>query len=105
MSKERFTPRPLMVLAALAACSLCFASGLHAEMKDSPTPGTAKPFVTSVSSPGNSIRLEGEVNVYVSSIGQLLAEKQDKNREIILFINGLPLKEVYPAVDADGVKT
>ena len=109
MNKKRFKPQLLMVVTMFAAFYLSVGPTLCAETietADITRPAeTTKPFVASVSSSENALGLEDEIIAQVTNIEQLQAEAQEKNKKIILFLNGIPLKGIYPnSYVVDGEK-
>jgi len=108
MKNKIFKPQLLIVITIFAVCCLSFGPALHAQTADTTEPADTsapvdetKPFVASVSSSENAVGLEDEIIVQVTGIRQLLDEAKEKNEKIILFINGLPLKGIYPAFDEE----
>lgn len=74
---------------------IALASTLHAEILD-----TTKPYILSAAS-GNtdhegSVGLEEEIRVTIVNGGELIDEARSLNKNIILFLDRIPLKEVYP---------
>jgi len=103
MNKKRIKPRLLMIFTLFAVCCLSFGPVLHAETTETSEitapVDTTKPFVASVLSPENAVGLEDEIIVQVTYLEKLQDEARDKNKKIILFINDLPLKGIYPTFD------
>jgi hypothetical protein len=75
-----------------------FNPALHAKMMDKID--MTKPYVASVSSPGNAIALNSETVVLIINGGPILDEAKQQNKNIILFINGMPLKNIKSITDA-----
>ena len=94
MNKKYFSLKLLIVTAAFAVCCLPFNSVLHAETMN--TMDMTKPYVDSVSSAGNAIGLNSEIVVSVNNGGLILDEAKQQNKNMILFINGMPLKNIKP---------
>jgi hypothetical protein len=95
-------PVPVKALAIFTVCSVCglfFSVGLWAQAID-----TSKPYVTSVHSSENTLGLEDDIRVTVINAGQLLDEARQQDKHILLFIDNMQLKGIYPdtyAVDRD----
>jgi len=82
-----------ILLACMAVTA--FASPLHADSLD-----TSKPYVLSVSSGSASLEdavgLEAKLSITVVNGGELIDEARRTNKNIILFIDRIPLKGIYP---------
>ncbi len=92
-------PVPVKALVIFAVCGLFFSMGLWAEVID-----TSKPYVASVHSSENALGLEDEIGVMVINAGQLLDEARQQDKHILLFIDGIPIKGIFPdtyAIDRD----
>lgn len=95
-------PVPVKALAIFTVCTVCglfFSVGLWAEAID-----TSKPYVASVHSSENALGLEDEIGVAVINAGQFLDEARKQDKHILLFIDGMQLKGIYPdtySIDRD----
>jgi hypothetical protein len=95
MKKHFFSGIKCMYLPVLAACLIAISSTACAE-----TPDTSEPYVFSAVSRNmedvHSLGLEEEIIVTVVNADQLIDEARLSNKGIILFFDGMPLKNVYP---------
>lgn len=92
-------PVPVKALVIFTVCGLFFSMGLWAQAID-----TSKPYVPSVHSSENALGLEDEIGVTVINAGQLLDEARKQDKHILLFIDGMQLKGIYPdtySIDRD----
>ena len=99
MIKKHFKPlkpQRLIVFIIFAICSLFPVSIFPADKSDE-----TKPLVVSVSSSENAIGLEDEISVQVTNLEILQDEAREKNKKIILYINGLSLNGIYPIFDRE----
>jgi hypothetical protein len=95
-------PVPVKALAIFTVCTVCglfFSVGLWAEAID-----TSKPYVASVHSSENALGLEDEIGITVINAGQLLDDAKQQDKHILLFIDSMQLKGIYPdtySIDRD----
>lgn len=92
-------PVPVKALVIFTVCGLFFSMGLWAEVIDN-----SKPYVASVYSSENALGLEDEIRVKIFNVGQFLDEARQQDKHILLFIDGMQLKGIYPdtySIDRD----
>jgi hypothetical protein len=95
MKKHLFSGIKGMYILLVCTVVVTFSTILHAEPLD-----TAKPYVLSVGSGNtgheNSLGLEAKISVTIVNGGELIDEARRTNKNIILFLDRIPLKGIYP---------
>jgi hypothetical protein len=93
MKNHSFAPFGSIGISLLLAAALLFCSPLHAEEAD-----RLEPCVLSAASRNpehpDAAGLEEEISLTIVNGGRLFEEARQRNKDIILFIDGMPLKEV-----------
>lgn len=100
MTKKNFKPQFLIVFIIFAICNLTPGFVLPAEKNNENVETT--PFVVLVFSSENAIGLKDDITVKVTNIEKLQDEAREKDKKIILYIDGLPLNGIYPIFDREN---